>query len=204
MSTLRRQTPSPILLYNIFNQTYFRYFYGHYVKYTNHIDNHLYYSTLQNFIDNSFYKLSFSADKYEKYLLWVFFKHGKITILSLATFLEEYLKESKKDIDIKPFSVVISKYIRDEKINSWKEYLLPKNGFYPKIIQHYMRDKSFPFEFILFLKVIDNVPERQRKMLKTIFRDELYNLKEKKELVEKNKHFFIEEMKKINEEFNVR
>ena len=200
MKTLRNKAPSTVFLYNTFNQTYFRYFYGHYVKYTNQIESQ-HHNFLQNFTDNHFSKLSFSIDKYEKYLLWLFSKYGKLPMLSAFSHIEEYLKEEEKKLDIVPFSVIITKYIRDEKIGSWKEYLLPQNGFYPKIVQHYMRDKSFPFELILFLKIMDRVPDRQKKMLKTIFRSEMYNLKEKLDLVEKNKGFFTEEIKKIGEVF---
>ena len=200
MNKLRNKVPSTILLYNIFNQTYFRYFYGHYVKFTNHVDSQQH-NHLQNFIDNNFDKLSFSIDKYEKYLLWLFSKYGKLPIQSAFGHLEEYLKEEEKKLDISPFSGIITKYIREEKINNWKEYLLSQGNFYPKIIQHYMRDKNFPFEFILFLKILDRVPDRQKKMLKTIFRNEMYNMKEKLNLVDKNKYFFAEELKKINEVF---
>ena len=198
--TLRLKTSSTVALYNIFNQTYFRYFYGHYVKYTNQIDIQPH-NFLQNFIDNNYHKLSYSIDKYENYLLWLFSKYGKLPIISAFSHIDEYLKIEEKKLDISPFSVIISKYIRDEKIKSWKEYILPKGNFYPKIIQHYMRDKNFPFEFILFMKVIDRVPDKQKKMMKTLFRNEMYNLKEKMELVEKNKHFLTEEVKKINEVF---
>lgn len=200
MKTLRNRIPSTVFLYNIFNQTYFRYFYGHYVKYTNQIGTQNN-NSLQNFIDNHFNKLSFSKNKYEKYLLWLFSKYGKLPIVTAFSHIDEYLKEEDKKLDIIPFSAIITKYIRDEKINNWKEYLLPQGGFYPKIIQHYMRDRSFPFEFILFLKILDRVPDKQKKMLKTIFRSEMYNLNEKLLFVEKNKHFFTEEIKKIGEVF---
>jgi hypothetical protein len=122
-------------------------------------------------------------------------------MVSAFSHLEEYLKESEKKLDLIPFSAIIGKYIRDEKIHSWKEYLLSQGSFYPKIVQHYMRDKNFPFEFLLFFKVLDRVPEKQKKMLKTIFRNEMYNLQEKLDLVARNKHFFTEEVKKINEVF---
>jgi hypothetical protein len=131
----------------------------------------------------------------------LFSKYGKLPIVTAFSHIDEYLKEEDKKLDIIPFSAIITKYIRDEKINNWKEYLLPQGGFYPKIIQHYMRDRSFPFEFILFLKILDRVPDKQKKMLKTIFRSEMYNLNEKLLFVEKNKHFFTEEIKKIGEVF---
>lgn len=198
MNKLRNKVPSTLLLYNKFNQTYYRYFYGHYVKHINHVKNEPY---LQNFIDNQFHKLSYSIDKFEEYILWLFSKYGKLPINSAFIYLDEYLKENNKFIDNVPFSVIITKYIREEGIKTWKEYLLPQNGFYPKIIQHYMRDKSFPFDFILFLKIIDRLPERQQKMLKAMFRNELYNLKDRMNIIEKNKHFYTEEIRKINEEF---
>ena len=193
---VRKKVPSIAFIYNTFNQTYFRYFYGHYVKYTNNVpeDARVF---LQHFIDNQFHKLSFSLPKYEAYLLWLFAKYDKLPLKSAHVHLDEYLKVQEKGLTFLPFNVIICKYIRDEKIHSLKEYVLSQGTFYPKIVQHYLKDKNFPFEFLLFLNVFDRMPEKQRKMMKTLFRFEMYNLDERLKAVETNKNFFTDELKKI-------
>jgi hypothetical protein len=156
---------------------------------------------LEHFVQNDFEKLHFSLSEFEKYLLWMFSKHGTRPIQLIGAYLNEYEKEQKDETELKPFSVQMSKYIRDHNIKSWWEYVAPQGSAYPKIIQHYLKDKDFPFEFLLFLKVFDKVPALQKKMLKSIFGKELYNLQERMEVVNRNIEFFREQMLIVNSAF---
>ena len=132
-------------------KVYFKYFEGRYIKHGNRVPSDAARYLKEYFIEEQFHKLSYSLDKLENYLLWVFSTHGKMSWQTAFSYIDEYLKVERKAFDISPFSAIISKYIREEGIHSWKEYLLPNGSSYPKIVQHYMRDKNFPFEFILYL-----------------------------------------------------
>jgi hypothetical protein len=202
MSTVRKQVPSKLSIFNTFNNTYFNYFYGHLVKHAKHINNSNTESILDSFTENHFYKLDYSLIRFESFLLWLFSKYGKLPLVTIFGHIDEFLKEKDSKKTIQSFSINMSKYMRDNNISNWKDYILSKDGFYPKIIQHYMKDKNIPFEVLLFLKVFDNIPQQQKKSVKSLFRKEMYTLGERIELMNKNKTFIINELRKVMESLN--
>jgi len=200
MNCARRQVPSALQVYNKFMVVYFKYFHGHAIKPGKHIPEQFVYS-LDAFVQKEFEKLECDLKKFEAYLIWVFSTHGSKYITDIPRYIDDYLKDQNKSANLKPFSVQMSKYIRDNKVKSWEEYTSTKGTGYPIIIQHYLKDRDFPFEFLLFLKVFDKIPDLQKKMLKSVFGKEMYNLKERTELAKKNIAFFREQMIVVNDAF---
>lgn len=200
MNNLRRQIPSSLSVFNIFNRTYYHYFYGHFTKHAKHIHNEHVERIVEDFIENHFNKLNYSLIRFEEFLLWLFSKYGKLPLATISGKIEEYLKEEINSNEIKSFAIKILKYMRDNKIQTLHDYILPIDGFYPKIIQHYIKDKDIPFEVLLYLKIFDRISKEQKKTVKSLFRKEMYNINERMIVMEKNKGFITEELKKVMDE----
>ena len=187
---LRKQVHSPLYIYNLFNRTYFKYFHGHPVSSAKAITDDRVRCYIERFIGDDYAKLDKSETRLEEYLLWLFSRNGKQPIVMMHVGIDAYLKEIKTTGEVTSFSHIIKKYMRENKIETWSDYIEPKYGFYPKIIQHYMKDKSIPFEFILYLGVIDRLPDRQKKSIKALLRKELYSIVDRMKVMEKNRAFF--------------
>jgi hypothetical protein len=54
-------------------------------------------------------------------------------------------------------------------------------------------------EVLLYLNIFDRVSPQQKKTVKSLFRKEMYNVDERMKLMEKNKTFIIEELKKVRD-----
>lgn len=193
-SEYHKQVPSPLYLYNTYNKLYRQYFYNQFIRSGKKINNPHAERYLKNFTSNYWNQIK-TFDRYQKYVMWCFQEHGKIAIMSIHKYIDGW-KESEST-DMNPFANKMAKYIRDHKIKSWKEYIAPKKHSYPYIIQHYIGNKEFPYEAILYLKVVDHIDRNKMKIFKALLAKEIYNKKQHEKRLEENKVFIQNEIERI-------
>jgi len=198
--TERMRVPSPLTVYNAFYRIYFSYFRGHGFRPAKSIPDNMV-GWMEEFVQDHLGRLGYSMKTFEDYVLWIFSKHGSQPVTVINTLVSVYLKEEKEGGEIKPFSIAVGKFIRKMKLKSWEEYLRPQGGRYPLILQQYIKEKDIPFEFLLYMRVIDHLPEIQKKMVKSILGKELYKQKDRWEKVQRNEEFLKEEIRRIDEAF---
>jgi hypothetical protein len=150
-----------------------------------------------NFSETHFHKLDDSIEGFKNYVTWCFSKHDKVPIFSLHNYIDNYLKDGT--IELSSFWFRVCEYIKKNKIATWEDYIKGSTCRYPKIIEHYLSSKEIPFEFILYLKVLDTLTPMQKKCMKVILRVELMNLDKKLIYIEKNSIFFKSELEQIND-----
>lgn len=189
----RKITISPIYIYNIFLNTYYRYFENRYNRQTKKIEESLE-SFLKWFISTYYYKFKEDKEEFENYLFWIFQTYGKISIRQIHKYIE--LWEKSKSLEEEPFSLKISKYLRDNYI-TWNNYIKPKKGYFPIILQHYISDRNFPFELLLYLNILDKVENKNKNILKMLISKELYDIKKYKIKAEANEKFIQNEIENI-------
>lgn len=194
--SFRKQIISPLTLYNLYIQTYNKYFSDFYTTTRKkELNNKKIESYFINFAETHFIKLGESLDKMKDFLLWCFAKHSRVAIYNLHSYLEEYLKEEKNNLE--SFYFKINTYLLKNKIKTWDDYIKGTKNSFPKIIEHYIATKDFPFEFILYLNVLDGLNDSQKKMIKVILRKEMMSFTKKIKFVEQNKDFFKSELDQI-------
>ena len=110
---LRQRSPSVLFIYNTMLKVYFKYFEGRYIKHGNRVPPDAARYLKEYFIEEQFHKLSYSLDKLENYLLWVFSTHGKMSWQTAFSYIDEYLKVERKAFDISPFSATTFDFVPD-------------------------------------------------------------------------------------------
>lgn len=196
LTSYRKKIVSPLMLYNIYIQTYNRYFHNFYTHVRKReLENKKIEEYFIHFSEFHYIKLDDNVDKLKKYILWLFSKYGKVPIFSLHAYINEYLKDCKKELS--SFYYIIVKYITDNKISDWNSYIKGSDYNYPKILEHYISKKEFPFEFILYLKIFDSLNPKQRKIMKVLLRNEFVNLDERLRIIDDHKDFFDYELEQI-------
>lgn len=197
MINYRKQTVSPLYVYNIFNNVYFQYFENHNVRHARKIDPNVE-TYIASFISNNFYKFHSSISIFEDYLRWVFQQHGRVSIRMIHSFVDEWEKSNTNEVI--PFSAEVVKYLRDNYI-SFEEYIAVQKSYFPTILQHYIADKSIPFELILYLGILDKVEKKNRATLKMLLSKEYYDMKKHEEKLNANKLFIEHELKNVKSSF---
>lgn len=194
----RKKRPSSLNVYNIFNQLYFKYFEDTFIRKANKVKSERTYRYLESFITNKYSDKFGSLDNLKKYIIWVFQNKGKVPVVTLHCYLDEW--ENTNEDDIKSFSIEISTYIReDKKLHSWEDYITAKHTFYPPILEHYMNGKKeVPFELILYLDIL-NSSKKHKKVIKSLFSKEIYNKSEHEKRLDKNKRFIENEIEEIKD-----
>lgn len=191
----RKKIPSSLTLYNIFNQLYFKYFDDIFIRRANKVTNVKVERYLDRFASNVYSNKFGSTEKLKKYIIWVFQNKGKVPVVCLHQYLDEW-KEVNVD-NVKSFSIEVADYIReDKKLNSWNDYITAKHSFYPPIVEHYMNDKNeVPFELILYLKILET--SKHKKILKSMFSKEIYSKSDYEKKLKKNTKFIENEIVQI-------
>lgn len=193
-SEYRKKVPSPLFLYNTYNQLYRKYFYNQFIRSGKKIGNPHAERILKGFTTNYWNHIK-TIDRYKKYVMWIFQEHGKVSIMSIHRYVEGW--EETESADMNPFANKMAKYIRDHKLKTFKEYIKPRKNTYPYIIQHYVGMREFPFEAILYLGVMDKIDKNHIKILKALLAKELYNKKQHAQRLEENKVFIDNEINRI-------
>lgn len=203
ITTYRKQVVKPLVLYNIYIQTYNRYFNNFFTPTRKkELNNTKIEDYFINFADSGYLKLGESQSKMKEFILWLFAKHGRIPIFNIHCYVDEYLKESKNTLDSFYFNIV--DYLNRNKIIGWDSYIRGTRNTFPKIIEHYTSTKDFPFDFIVYLKVLDSLTEHQKKIAKMLLRKDLMTLDKASKRVEENKDFFRNELEQIMGSLNGR
>lgn len=195
----RKKIHDPLSLYNAYIQTYNRYFHGFFTQTRKTtLNNKQIEKYFIDFGETHFHKLSDSLSEFRHYLTWCFSKYDKTPIFNLHLYIDEYLKSGK--ISVESFYFKILTYMKKSKIQTWDTYTIGTANRYPRILEHYIATKEIPFEFLLWLKVIDNLTPFQKKCMKVVLRHELMDLDRKLDYVRKNYSFFENELNMIGKE----
>lgn len=196
MYDLRKKVLSPLRVYNLFNQIYYRYFSDIRIRSGKQIKSITIEEYLTFFVENHYKKIK-TFDGLKHYILWMFKEKGKLPINHLHRYIDEWLKHESDDIIY--FADAVSAYLRANDM-TLKEYLAPVYRYYPHIIQHYIGQKNIPFEFILYTKVMDKIPKKQLTLLKVLLTDEFYELDMYRDRMKKRKGYLkaeVERLKKL-------
>lgn len=193
MQSLRKKVPNPLRIYNLFNQIYYRYFSNINIRSGKQIKSISTEEYLTFFVENHYKKLK-TFDNIKNYILWVFKEKGKIPITHIHLYIDDWLNHESDDIMY--FADAVSGYLRDNDM-TLKEYLAPVPRYYPHIIQHYIGQKTIPFEFILYTKVIDKIPKKQLNLLKVLLSDEFYDMDMHVKRMKKRKGYLSAEVERL-------
>jgi len=197
--TYRKQVFDPLTFYNSYIQIYNKYFHNFYTHIRKkELDNKRIEEYLINFSETHFHKLKDSMEEFRKYLTWCFSKYDKVSILCLHKYIDDYLKEGT--IELNSFWFKVRDYMKKKELKTWNEYIEGTPSRYPRILEHYISTKEIPFEFILYLKVLDTLTPMQKKCMKVILRMELLDLDKKLIFIDKNTIFFKYELEQIVKE----
>lgn len=192
MANLRKQIPSPVLVYNIFNQIHMRYFSNTFIRGGKIIKNAGTEKYLTFFVENHYRDFRDLKDL-KHYILWMFQEKGRVPINVLHRYIGEWKKRSV--VDMSTFAVEVAQYINENGL-SWASYIATREYSYPHIIEHYIGQQNIPFELIVHLRIPEKVNDAKKMLLRGLLNKEFYDMARYVEKAEKNKNFIAREIER--------
>lgn len=193
MEKLRKKIPSSLLVYNIFNKISQRYFSNIFIRSAKRIKNEGTEKYINFFIATHYGNFQ-NFNELKRYILWLFQEKGKVHLNVLHIYIEEWKQFSSGKVS--SFASEISQYMSNENL-AWSEYIAISNFTYPPIIQQYVGEKNIPFEVIVYLRILDKMRGAPKNLVQTLLHKEIYNMKDHKKSVVKNKKFISNELLRL-------